>query len=149
MKQEIKDRWIEKLESGEYDQATGFLTNGNGFCCLGVLCEVAVEDGIIQKSDPEHEQGYVAPLIMRDGSPYREGHMPETYIENSVLPTAVRIWAGLDESNPTVPYLTPGEIRRTEEDGDDPETWNMELSELNDGEHLNFREIAALIKEHL
>lgn len=56
MKQEIIDRWIAKLRSGEYTQTNGFLQNTVdrldrpvGYCCLGVLCEIAVEDGILSK----------------------------------------------------------------------------------------------------
>lgn len=33
-------RWAEALESGEYQQAKEFLCQRNGFCCLGVACEV-------------------------------------------------------------------------------------------------------------
>ena len=34
-------RWVEALRSGEYDQANGALRNGDGFCCLGVACDLA------------------------------------------------------------------------------------------------------------
>lgn len=41
MKQEVKDKWIEALRSGEYEQGIGRLRSSeNKFCCLGVLCEV-------------------------------------------------------------------------------------------------------------
>jgi len=33
-------KWLEALESGEYVQTTGALCDGNGFCCLGVACDV-------------------------------------------------------------------------------------------------------------
>lgn len=56
MKQEIVDRWITKLRSGEYNQTNGFLGSTverpdrpAGYCCLGVLCEIAVEDGILTR----------------------------------------------------------------------------------------------------
>lgn len=47
MNKEIADKWIAALESGEFDQTSGFLMNENGYCCLGVLCQIAVEDGVI------------------------------------------------------------------------------------------------------
>ena len=55
MKREIAKRWVEALTSGKYEQTTGKLQrtepgeNGEpvGFCCLGVLCELAVADGVI------------------------------------------------------------------------------------------------------
>ena len=34
------NNWIKALESGEYSQARQVLTNSQGFCCLGVYCEV-------------------------------------------------------------------------------------------------------------
>ncbi len=39
--------WVAALESGEYEQDQGQLRTDGGFCCLGVLCEVAKEEGII------------------------------------------------------------------------------------------------------
>lgn len=40
MKKSLKDRWIKALLSGEYKQGKGRLKKGEGYCCLGVLCEV-------------------------------------------------------------------------------------------------------------
>jgi hypothetical protein len=49
MKEKIKDRWVEALRSGKYNQGTYQLHNveHNKYCCLGVLCELAREDGIV------------------------------------------------------------------------------------------------------
>lgn len=39
--------WVQALRSGSYEQGRGRLASQDGkFCCLGVLCEVAVEDGL-------------------------------------------------------------------------------------------------------
>lgn len=143
MKTEIKERWIQKLESDRYDQTTGELRNDDGFCCLGILCEVAVEDGILTRAE---EVGYTAPD--RNGG---------EYVENSVLPRVVVEWAGLGEgvhgNNPSVPYVEMlCDCGCQEKDSDEeyePEMVDTELSELNDGQRLSFREIAALIKENL
>jgi len=43
MKPSIKKAWIEALRSGEYAQTRGSLRDESGFCCLGVLCDVAVD----------------------------------------------------------------------------------------------------------
>ena len=45
MKQELKDKWVEALLSGEFVQGRGRIRDtdcdGNTrYCCLGVLCEV-------------------------------------------------------------------------------------------------------------
>lgn len=55
MKKEIADRWVQELRSGRYSQTVGNLHISDsstdrrpvGFCCLGVLCSMAVEDGVI------------------------------------------------------------------------------------------------------
>lgn len=41
MKAELKARWLTALRSGTYVQAREHLHTPEGFCCLGVLCDVA------------------------------------------------------------------------------------------------------------
>ncbi len=43
MKEELAKKWTAALRSGEYEQCTGVLYNGEGYCCLGVLCKVMGE----------------------------------------------------------------------------------------------------------
>lgn len=81
MKPEIKARWMEKLRSGEIPQITKRLRDNGGCCGVGVLCEVAVEDGVI-----EHNSSSLGYRVQRDG-----------YSFNIGLPVAVAQWAGLDE----------------------------------------------------
>lgn len=40
MTPENKRIWVDALRSGKYQQTQDVLKNKNGFCCLGVLCEV-------------------------------------------------------------------------------------------------------------
>lgn len=40
MTREQADKWIAALRSGKYKQTTGVLRNDNGYCCLGVLCNI-------------------------------------------------------------------------------------------------------------
>lgn len=40
MEKELRDRWIEALESGKYKQGQRYLCIGDEYCCLGVLCEI-------------------------------------------------------------------------------------------------------------
>lgn len=42
LKPEIKAAWLTALRSGEYEQGRGALNRGGKFCCLGVLCDVMV-----------------------------------------------------------------------------------------------------------
>ncbi len=45
----LKAKWVEALRSGKYVQAKGCLRDsrphGDGFCCLGVLCDVIDPEG--------------------------------------------------------------------------------------------------------
>lgn len=40
MNKPIVEEWIAALRSGKYAQTTGQLHDNNGFCCLGVLCDI-------------------------------------------------------------------------------------------------------------
>lgn len=87
MDERIKQKWIERLRSGEIQQTKGVLGRGDGSrCCLGVLCDVAVEEGVI--SPPEIDEW---------------GHAIYTKTEKreaTVLPETVRIWSRLESRDP-------------------------------------------------
>jgi len=82
MDQIIKSEWVAALRSGGLKQGFFRLNKpvDDTYCCLGVLCEIAVEAGVVEKKDMNGYATY-------DGS----GHC---------LPSAVCEWAGLDKSNP-------------------------------------------------
>jgi hypothetical protein len=43
---EVRQRWLDALRSGKYEQATHVLrTEDDKYCCLGVLCEVIDPEG--------------------------------------------------------------------------------------------------------
>lgn len=123
MNENIKKRWVEALRSGKYKQGHGALWNPrtDRFCCLGVLCEIARQDGLLQ---PGKFGGFV-----EDDSGYEY---------DAYVPIPVRMWAGLDECDPHVIY-----------DKGESENWYVTLSQLNDTLNLNFSEIADLIERNL
>jgi len=41
MDKKLKAKWVKALRSGEYKQAAVRLRSSDGFCCLGVLREIA------------------------------------------------------------------------------------------------------------
>lgn len=84
MNQAIKERWIESLRSGEYEQTQGRLRDETGYCCLGVLCDLYAQEKNIEWNDQEE-------LGMRY---YTINH------EISLLPEDVMKWAELDMPNP-------------------------------------------------
>lgn len=62
---------IAALRSGEYKQTRGRLHDLNGFCCLGVACDIYqknTQTDWYQDGDPFRCQGekYVLPLAVRD-----------------------------------------------------------------------------------
>lgn len=128
MNEDIKARWVAALRSDEYEQGKDWLCKDGKYCCLGVLSDLAVKDGVIDA--PEATTWDEAALNF-DGEP-------------ALLPEAVAEWAGImrfDEhydgvvvpaEDPIVPF------------GDEEKT----LAELND-EGKTFSELADLIEEHL
>src|SRR6478752_3030143 len=36
-------KWQEALLSGKYKQTRNVLNDGNGYCCLGVLCDIVID----------------------------------------------------------------------------------------------------------
>jgi hypothetical protein len=83
MNQEIKQRWIEALRSGEYQQGKESLYHCGKFCCLGVLTDLYIKEHGLQWNQ---ESVYLWNF--------------ET--EGGVLPRSVQKWAGLDVPNPTI-----------------------------------------------
>lgn len=49
--EKIRRRWVKALRSGKYKQGRNNLRSlHNEFCCLGVLCELAVKEGVIPEA---------------------------------------------------------------------------------------------------
>lgn len=99
MKADVKAQWITELRSGDWAQGTGVLHRMNDegkhfYCCLGVLCELAVKAGVL----PEAVKG-------RDGvsSWMFQYEAPEAHhndgINATTLPRSVRAWAGVDHED--------------------------------------------------
>lgn len=76
MKKNIKEMWIAALTGGKYRQTKNQLRKGNSFCCLGVLCDLAVKSEI-GKWDRNN-------FVSRNGD-----------VEEGTLPPSVRKWAGI------------------------------------------------------
>lgn len=88
MKSHVLDEMVERLRSGKYKQGSGYLRfrheDGDRFCCLGVLCEMAAEDGVIERVDATGEGRVVK---------YR--HQGANGSHATFLPPAVIEWAGM------------------------------------------------------
>lgn len=120
MDPEIKALWTAKLRSREFEQGAEYLRRGSAYCCLGVLCHLAGEAGIIE---PHPMDGYYEDEYYDEGldEPYGGNWVPNpngTWDygqpgDQEVLPGIVQNWAGLGDwpnggDNPLV--TVPDEI---------------------------------------
>lgn len=79
MNEQVKEKWLIALRSGEYQQGKHRLKSVNNFCCLGVLCDIHSKqsENVFDNAD--------------------------AYMENtSTLPQQVIDWAGLKSPSPNV-----------------------------------------------
>lgn len=130
MNPDIKAQWTAALRSGEYPKTTGTLRTEDGFCCLGVLCDLAVKAGEIDEP------------VTKDRGLQTHQVYYEYDGEPSVLSTPVRNWAGLDMSNPDIPY------QESMRDAVWRSRGHVSLAELNDNDYT-FPQIADLIDANL
>lgn len=121
---EVVNLWCEALESGRYEQGKKRLCyiekNEPKYCCLGLLCEVAIQNGLPLNKRIEGEEY----------SLYKVAYYGEN--DSALLPKEVVKWAKLKNNG-----------------GDfyDGEKYNS-LYSLNDSFGKSFKEIAEIIREH-
>jgi len=84
MNPQIKQKWVSALRSGEYQQGQCYLRTDNGFCCLGVLCDLYAKENNVEWN-----------LV-------NNGHTYEFQDKESYLPSSVRKWAGVEGCNPHI-----------------------------------------------
>lgn len=144
MKKSVKDEWVRRLRSGDYEQGMGELRFEDKYCCLGVLCVMAVEAGVIEEtSDPMTE-------VFAYG---RAGSDDDR--QTQMLPVSVAKWAGLMGTR-AVTIEENGDIRvyahlmheiprEVPENGWIPQG-AQDLMEANDFEGCSFEEIASMIE---
>lgn len=122
MNRKVKEMWLTALRSGEFEQGTGRLrSDDDKFCCLGVLCELAHRAGVVHAAHSD-----------LGGWTYGDEY------SGGVLAGAVMEWAGLDYTNPSVPYKGALSWEPT----------TISLASLNDLGRP-FGEIADTIEAHL
>lgn len=136
MKTDIRALWTEALRSGKYEQGSGVLKTRQGsYCCLGVLCELAVEAGVIAPAKEEIQDAI------------NLGWRYET--ESGVLPTAVMEWAGLPDSEGTYEFsdeeMSEHYVGNWKDVGYYRKT---SLVNANDSHGKSFPQIADLIDKH-
>jgi len=144
MNNSIKEKWVEALRSGDYEQGEGALRQepsrgSNKYCCLGVLCDVVeeeVEGGWREWSDATYQFA----AYSTDGQSYESARENKSA---EFLPRFVQEHAGLDSGEPNVLVTdASGERKLT-----------ASLTALNDGldkfNQHSFDEIADVIERSL
>lgn len=122
MNQDIKQKWVAALRSGEYVQDTQHLRTCDGFCCLGVLSDLHVK-----------ETGTMSWTTACEGTFYELEDDHGSTIDDEHLLTSTTEWAQLDWVDPPVIYNDQV----------------VSLSHLNDIKGLSFQQIADIIEEQL
>ena len=84
MNPQIKQKWVSALRSGDYQQGQNYLRTDNGFCCLGVLCDLYGKENNAEWNLANNGHNYE----FQD----KESHLPSSVIE----------WAGVEDSNPYI-----------------------------------------------
>lgn len=127
MKEDIKAKWVEALRSGNYKQTEGNLHDTRGYCCLGVLCDIARQDGVGHWEPSAAETCFL--FVPR---------IDDVDADRSALPHAVQHWAGLPNENPSVDLP----------DADNQLGVSLStVAEANDSGNYDFNRIADLIEE--
>lgn len=139
MNPEVRRLWLDALRSGDYRQGTGLLrrvdaASGDAYhCCLGVLCELAVEAGVVRRTETRVDD--VDGGVDADADTVVDGDRVTSYAAGTYKfpPPEVLHWAGLRGANPVV------------EVEEEPRT----LVNLNDVQEAPFTAIADAIERSL
>lgn len=106
-------KWVEVLKSGKFKQARNRLATEDGFCCLGVACEVAIENGV------EINKTIVATgRILYDHN-------------ETLLPDSVRKWLNLSSCGSN--YVTRNSAEQLTHDNDSGKTFT-EIADIIESE---------------
>ena len=120
LKPKIKARFIEALRSNKYLQGEGRLREQDHFCCLGVLSDLAVQDGVANWEED----------VLVVGDIYSKSLFPEQLLG----------WA-CEGNFPDLNGVTAFPLPESEE--------ARSLTYANDELEKNFSELACLVEEYL
>jgi hypothetical protein len=90
MNPQIKQKWVDALRSGDYQQTQRRLHDENGFCCLGVLCDLYGKENNVEWDLTNNGHNV---YVFQD--------------KKGILPLSVIEWAGVEDDNPEICGETP------------------------------------------
>lgn len=136
MNTEIKQKWVNALRSGEYEQGSEKLYSGRGYCCLGVLCDLySKENGLkweFRGDDVIKTEDEIVPSQLQK---YDYFYFDD---ESEFLPESVKEWAELSVKNP--------QVRVECEDDEDARFYVDEIANVNDSGY-SFTQLAEIIED--
>lgn len=141
MNTENAQKLVAALRSGQYPQAKGALRKAEGYCCLGVACDIS---GLGKwEVDPRSAPDPVDGSYIADRYVVRDETGKTICSDTSVLPYAVARWLDMEVGGAFEIPVSTMELRPEDEDR---ETGNyFALTELNDG-GLTFNQIADVLE---
>jgi hypothetical protein len=132
MNPEVKQKWIDALRSGEYEQGSEKLRSVSGYCCLGVLCDLYAQEHNTEWEFRGNEETNLQP----EDYWYFDG-------KGEFLPKSVMDWAELESNNPIV----RSDIDVVNANGEDDCFYN-EIANLNDMGYT-FNDLSKMIEQQL
>lgn len=114
MKADVKEKWLEGLESDRYRQAKFNLRVGKGMCCLGVLCDVMGQPwGRAMYKGMVSDENYIESEELLKGLKNFNGEyvtlpdelMDEYALTNDQVMELQRLNDGADDYEPTIKYI--------------------------------------------
>lgn len=119
--------WVDALRSGQYKQGDGYLQligTPNRLCCVGVACEVAIQNGVnLTKKDNGHSVTYMDP----DGA-----------MDRFRMPRLVQDWLDIHESGGGANVVA---------DADGHRRSDYDVISLNDSFGFTFENIADALED--
>lgn len=143
----IRDKWIPALRSGEYTQTQNRLTDGVGFCCLGVACDVIAREQLVE--------GVTWHAVWNEDGELR--HEPIDDPRAVTNPLSIRLVSKRGQSDGAltvdlarfIGITSFGHIRDNTPGPDGEKYGTTSLTRLNDVNRLTFDEIADLLERQV
>ena len=131
MRKDIADRLVAALRSGEYKQGqeglcTVDLNGSRSFCCLGVLTDLAVKEGVL----PDGKRAESDPCALKYGK----------CAASAYLPDEVQEWSGMQSIGGSLPKA----VHAWDDEG---KVTLKELAHFNDAGYT-FEQIADIIEKN-
>jgi hypothetical protein len=84
MNESVKARWVAALRSGKYKQTKEHLKDRQGYCCLGVLCDIYATERGKSKWEPSRLNSFA------------DGEFSIDHQDHGIPSAVVGIWAEFD-----------------------------------------------------